>query len=102
MRVATQCQSTTPTKAFLPHQRVTTEGKAMEELITSIKNIQKEAENAFSYCAMPFDRRMDAINEWNRLLCPDNVKMLIEALEEKDKEIECLQEANYLLQEQIE
>lgn len=29
MRVATQCQSTTPTKAFLPHQRVTTEGKAM-------------------------------------------------------------------------
>ncbi|MBL4565655.1 hypothetical protein [Citrobacter koseri] len=74
----------------------------MEELITSIKNIQKEAENAFSYCAMPFDRRMDAINEWNRLLCPDNVKMLIEALEEKDKEIEELQEANYLLQEQIE
>lgn len=30
MRVATQCQSTTPTKAFLPHQRVTTEGKTME------------------------------------------------------------------------
>lgn len=30
MRVATQCQSTTPTKAFLPHQRVTTEGKAMD------------------------------------------------------------------------
>lgn len=29
MRVATQCQSTTPTKTFLPHQRVTTEGKAM-------------------------------------------------------------------------
>ena len=29
MRVATQCQSTTPTKAFLPHQRVTTEGKTM-------------------------------------------------------------------------
>ncbi|WP_180239217.1 MULTISPECIES: hypothetical protein [Enterobacter] len=27
--MATQCQSTTPTKAFLPHQRVTTEGKAM-------------------------------------------------------------------------
>lgn len=31
MRVATQCQSTTPTKAFLPHQRVMTEGKAMPE-----------------------------------------------------------------------
>lgn len=30
MRVATQCQSTTPTKAFLPHQRVTTEDKAMD------------------------------------------------------------------------
>ncbi|MGX4984790.1 hypothetical protein ACUYGD_10010 [Enterobacter roggenkampii] len=28
--MATQCQSTTPTKAFLPHQRVTTEGKAMK------------------------------------------------------------------------
>lgn len=30
MRVATQCQPTTPAKAFLPHQRVTTEGQAME------------------------------------------------------------------------
>ncbi|MDS0952254.1 hypothetical protein [Enterobacter hormaechei] len=33
MRVATQCQSTTPTKAFLPHQRVTTEVKSMEDEI---------------------------------------------------------------------
>ncbi len=33
MRVATQCQSTTPTKAFLPHQRVTTEGKGMEIVV---------------------------------------------------------------------
>lgn len=74
----------------------------MEELIARIKNIQKEADNAFSYSAMPFDRRMDAINEWNRLLCPENVKMLLEAIEEKEKEIEELQEANYLLQEQIE
>lgn len=82
--------------------RVTTEGKGMEELIAKIKNIHKEADNAFSYCAMSFDRRMDAINEWNRLLCPENVKMLLEALEEKDKEIEELQEANCLLQEQIE
>ncbi|MFT2166387.1 hypothetical protein NFJ16_12830 [Citrobacter freundii] len=31
--MATQCQSTTPTKAFLPHQRVTTEGKVMEEKV---------------------------------------------------------------------
>ncbi|CZW93457.1 hypothetical protein DN555_25270 [Enterobacter asburiae] len=30
MRVATQCRNHT-TKAFLPHQRVTTEGKAMPE-----------------------------------------------------------------------
>lgn len=74
----------------------------MEELIESIKNIQKEADNAFSYCAMPFERRMEAINEWNRLLCPENVKKLLEVIEEKDKEIELLQEANYLLQEQIE
>lgn len=74
----------------------------MDELIASIKNIHKEADNAFSYCAMPFDRRMDAINEWNRLLSPENVKMLLEAIEEKNKEIEELQEANYLLQEQIE
>ncbi|HFI8181779.1 TPA: hypothetical protein ACGR5X_000851 [Escherichia coli] len=28
--MATQCQSTTPTKTFLPHRRVTKEGKAME------------------------------------------------------------------------
>lgn len=32
MRVATQCQSTTPTKAFLPHQRLTTEGKGMRKV----------------------------------------------------------------------
>lgn len=74
----------------------------MEELISSIKNTHKEADNAFSYCAMPFDRRMDAINEWSRLLTPENVKILLDAIEEKDKEIEALQEENYLLQEQIE
>ena len=74
----------------------------MDDLIASIKNIHKDADNAFSYCAMPFDRRMDTINEWNRLLCPENVKIILDALEEKDREIEELQEANYLLQEQIE
>lgn len=74
----------------------------MDDLIASIKNIYKEADNAFSYCAMPFDRRMNAINEWSMLLCPENVKIILDALEEKDKEIEELQEANYLLQEQIE
>lgn len=74
----------------------------MDDLVASIRNIYKDADNAFSYCAMPFDMRMDAINEWNRLLCPENVKTLLDALEEKDKEIEELQEANYLLQEQID
>ncbi|GKV89327.1 hypothetical protein [Pectobacterium carotovorum] len=74
----------------------------MEELIANIKKIHTEANNAFSYCAMPFDRRMDAINEWNRLLSPENVITLINAIKEKDKEIEELQECNYLLQEQIE
>lgn len=74
----------------------------MDDLIASIRNIYTDADNAFSYCAMSFDRRMDSINEWNRLLCPENVKILLDALEEKDKEINELQEANYLLQEQIE
>ncbi|HHL8637359.1 TPA: hypothetical protein ACQ8RA_001627 [Escherichia coli] len=47
MRVATQCQSTTPTKAFLPHQRVTTEGKAMKgSLLTS--DIEKDKANEIS------------------------------------------------------
>ena len=47
MRVATQCQSTTPTKTFLPHQRVTTEGKAMKgSLLTS--DIEKDKANEIS------------------------------------------------------
>ena len=73
----------------------------MDDLIADIKNIYSEANNAFSYCAMPFDRRMNAINEWNRILCPENVKALIDAIEEKDKEIEGLQEDICLLQEKI-
>ncbi len=38
MRVATQCQPTTPTKAFLPHQRVTTEGKGMQIVVRVTKD----------------------------------------------------------------
>lgn len=74
----------------------------MDDLIASIRNIYIDADNAFSYCAMSFDKRMSIINEWNRLLTPENVKMILDGLEEKDKEIQELQEANYLLQEQIE
>jgi hypothetical protein len=40
--VATQCQPTTPTKAFLPHQRVTTEGKAMGMLRLSPEEAVKQ------------------------------------------------------------
>ena len=74
----------------------------MEELIESIKQIHKEADNAFSYNAMSFDRRMDAINKWNRLLNPENVMTLIKGIEGKDKEIDELQEKICLLQERVE
>lgn len=43
MRVATQCQSTTPTKAFLPHQRVTTEGKTMRKMIFTSTDSDKKS-----------------------------------------------------------
>lgn len=43
MRVATQCQPTTPTKTFLPHQRVTTEGKAMRKKIFTSTDSDKKS-----------------------------------------------------------
>lgn len=64
----------------------------MESLINNIKSIFKDADNAFSYCAMNFDSRMAAINEWNRLLCPENVGLLINLIEEQQQKIEKLEE----------
>jgi hypothetical protein len=49
VRVATQCQSTTPTKAFLPHQRVTTEGKAMHKAYEEYFESLAEGDEALSF-----------------------------------------------------
>ncbi|TXE56390.1 hypothetical protein [Serratia nematodiphila] len=73
----------------------------MEDLIRDIMKIYKDADNAFSYCAMNFDKRIEVINEWNRLLCPENVMILLNSIEEKDIEILKLTEENELLQEQV-
>lgn len=73
----------------------------MKELVRDIMKIYKDADNAFSYCAMNFDKRMEAINEWNRLLCPENVIILLNSIEEKDGEIEKLTEENNLLQVKV-
>ena len=74
----------------------------MEDLIKDIMRIHTAADNAFSYNAMSFDKRMDAINEWNRLLRPENVMMMLNTLKEKDGEIENLTEEIDRLQEEIE
>ncbi|MFB9086249.1 hypothetical protein [Erwinia tracheiphila] len=51
---------------------------------------------------MDFSQRMDAIKKWNALLTPENIMGLIKYIEDKDEEIEQLQEKVYLLIEQIE
>ncbi|UIA84682.1 hypothetical protein LU604_07005 [Erwinia tracheiphila] len=66
------------------------------------KKIYPAADNAFSYCDMDFSQRMDAIKKWNALLTPENIMGLIKYIEDKDEEIEQLQEKVYLLIEQIE
>ncbi|HCR1140782.1 TPA: hypothetical protein OMU28_003033 [Klebsiella aerogenes] len=63
----------------------------MDQLIKEIRELHRAADNAFSYCAMNFDTRMDAINEWNRLLCPENVKLLLNLIDEQKEAIEHLE-----------
>lgn len=67
------------------------EGKRMESLIKDIRKLHRAADNAFSYNAMNFDARMDAINEWNRLLCPENVELLLNRIDEQKETIEKLE-----------
>ena len=42
-------RNTTPTKAFLPHQRVTTEGKAMDKAYEEYFESLAEGEEALSF-----------------------------------------------------
>lgn len=64
MRVATQCQSTTPTKAFLPHQRVTTEGKVMEyELMRIAEFLSENWSKWESFCENNGDNAQEIYEE---------------------------------------
>ncbi|WP_176110433.1 hypothetical protein [Izhakiella australiensis] len=51
---------------------------------------------------MNFHQRIGAIRDWQDLVTPENVMVIIKAIEEKETEIEELQEEIYLLQERIE
>lgn len=63
----------------------------MDQLIKEIRNLHRAADKAFSYEAMNFDTRMDAINEWNRLLCPENVELLLNLIDEQKEYIKHLE-----------
>lgn len=64
----------------------------MDELIDDIKMQLKDAENAHSYCAMNFSNRMEALRNWQDLLTPENVKQLVDLIDEQNKQIADLEE----------
>lgn len=83
MRVATQCQSTTQTKAFLPHQRVTTEGKAMackcftevkERMVERVKEALGDAVHSMDEC--DFGNRVWVLEkgDYCQVMLPFNVR----------------------------
>lgn len=64
----------------------------MEELISEIKAQLKAAENAHSYCAMSFSNRLDALRNLQDLLTPENVKQLVDLIDEQKNQIADLEE----------
>ena len=74
----------------------------MRKLIQEIERIYKESNKAFSYDAMNFDSRMDAIKEWQMLLCPENVNDMIEHIKYLEQQIEDLESALLEAQERCE
>lgn len=65
----------------------------MEELISEIKSQLNAAENAHSYCAMRFCERLYVMREWQDLLTPENVKQLVDLIDEQKNQIADLEES---------
>ena len=78
MRLATQCQPTTPTKAFLPHQRVTTEENLMSyitENIHLLSNFNADPATIANMKSLVLPWAKKRLSEYQELyaLCPEAI-----------------------------